>query len=74
MQPNRIEPEIGILVITLNMHVGWLLAIACAKEEAIRADASDRRHFLIMHRLGDASRPEQPIRNTTAEIDSISSR
>jgi hypothetical protein len=35
LKPDRIEPEFGFVMFTLNMNMGWLLAITCVKKESV---------------------------------------
>src|SRR5271157_4538549 len=35
LKPDRIKPELRNLVITLNMHVRWLIAIPCVEKESV---------------------------------------
>jgi len=38
-QSDGIEPEFGCSSLTLDMDMGWLLAITCIKEESVGADS-----------------------------------
>jgi len=44
LQPNRVEPEFSLIVLTLNVNVWWLLTISGVKEESVRAVSQYGRH------------------------------
>jgi hypothetical protein len=44
LQSYRIEPEFGCIIRTLDMNMGWLLAITCIKEESIGTDSQPSWH------------------------------
>jgi hypothetical protein len=35
-QPNRIDPELAGLVVSLDVHVDWLVAVEAGEEHTIR--------------------------------------
>jgi hypothetical protein len=39
-----VEPEFGCVIRTLNMNMGWFLAITCIKEESIGTDSQHSWH------------------------------
>jgi hypothetical protein len=44
LQSDGIEPEFGCIILTLDMNVGWLLAITCIKEESVGTDSQYSWH------------------------------
>ena len=44
LKPNRVEPELRDVVVTLHMDVGWFLAIPSIEEEPIWAKPQHRWH------------------------------
>jgi hypothetical protein len=44
LQSDGIEPEFGCVVLTLDMNMGWLLAITCINEESIGTDSQHSWH------------------------------
>jgi hypothetical protein len=44
LQPNRIEPELGEVVVALHVDMRWFIAITSIEEEAIRAKSQHRGH------------------------------
>jgi hypothetical protein len=44
LQSKRIEPEFGCIILTLDMNVGWLLAITCIKEESVGTNSQYSWH------------------------------
>jgi hypothetical protein len=39
LKSDRVKPEFGCIILTLNVNVRGLIAIACIKEEPIGADS-----------------------------------
>lgn len=48
LQPDRIEPELSDLVLTLNVNMLRFVAIARVEEQSIRAHPEYRRHLLVV--------------------------
>jgi hypothetical protein len=46
LQPDRIEPQLGDLVLTLDVNVLRFIAIACVKEQSVRTYPEYRWHVL----------------------------
>ena len=44
LQSDGIELEFGCIILTLDMNVGWLLAITCIEEESVGADSQHSWH------------------------------
>ena len=38
LQPDRIEPEFGDIIVPFNVYVGRLMTVTCIEEEPIGAD------------------------------------
>lgn len=55
LQPDRIEPELGDLVLTLDVNVLRFIAIAGVKEQSIRAYPEYCRHFFFVSNCSLAS-------------------
>jgi len=51
LQAERIKPELGKLVVALNMDMGRFIAIPCIKEEAIWTDSQYSWHLLEFHSI-----------------------
>ena len=48
LQENGLEPELCFAGVAFDMDVGWLLAVASVKEEAIWAGSKCSRHLSIL--------------------------
>ena len=44
--PYRIQPELGHMIVTFNVHMPRLVAISCIKEESVWTVPQDGRHLL----------------------------
>ena len=44
LQPDRIEPELGEVVVTLHVDMRWFIAVISIEEEPIRAKSQHGRH------------------------------
>jgi len=38
LKPDRVQPQLGSVVVTLNVNVRWFVAIASIEEESVRSD------------------------------------
>jgi hypothetical protein len=45
LQADRIEPELGEVVVALHVDMRWLIPITSIEEEAIRAKSQHRGHI-----------------------------
>ena len=43
-KPNRVEPELGPVSVSLHVNVRWLIPVSRVKEESIRALPKNGRH------------------------------
>jgi hypothetical protein len=39
LKPGGIDPKFGLVIVALNMDMGWLIAVTCVKEESVRANS-----------------------------------
>ena len=46
LQPYRIQPELGHMTVTFNVHMRRLVAVSSIEEESVGAMPQDRRHLL----------------------------
>jgi hypothetical protein len=44
LHPHRDKPEFGNLLVTLNMHVGWLITVPCIEKESVWTNTQHGRH------------------------------
>jgi len=44
LQPDRIEPELGDIIVPFNVYVGRFMAITCVKEEPMGTDEQNGGH------------------------------
>jgi len=58
LQAERIKPELGKLVVALNMDMGRFIAIPCIKEEAIWTDSQCSWHLLEFHSIFSRLTPQ----------------
>src|SRR5438094_10488036 len=68
LQAERIKPELGKLVVALNMDMGRFITMPCIKEEAIWTDSQYSWHLLGFHSIFSclatkftARRPDAPF-------------
>ena len=52
LQADRIEPELGEVVVALHVDVRWLIAVTSIEEEAIWAKSQYRGHMANVPRGG----------------------
>src|SRR5881296_3058653 len=78
LQAERIKPELGKLVVALNMDMWRFIAIPCIKEEAIWADSQYSWHLLEFHsifsRLALPSHRLPPNRGRSASVGTATGR
>jgi glutaredoxin 2 len=48
LQTHRDKPEFGNLLVTLDMHVGWLITVPRIEKEAVRTNTQDSRHNTVL--------------------------
>ena len=46
LQPDRVEPELCEVVVTLHVDVRWFIAVTSIEEEPIRAKSQHRWHVV----------------------------
>ena len=44
--PDRVQPELGHMIVTFNVHMLRLVAISCIEEKSIWTMPQDGRHLL----------------------------
>jgi hypothetical protein len=47
LKPDGIEPELGRVILPLNMNMGRLMAITCVKEESVGASSQYSGHWAV---------------------------
>jgi hypothetical protein len=52
LQPNRIEPELGEVVVALHVDMRWFIAVPSIEEEAIRTNSQHRGHVAKVPEAG----------------------
>jgi len=55
LQPDRVNPKLGDMVLALDMHMRWFIAITCVKEEAIGPCSEYSRHASLSMQSGNIS-------------------
>jgi len=49
LKPGGIDPKFGLVIVTLNMDMGWLIAVTCVKEESVRANSQNSGHCPVYY-------------------------
>jgi hypothetical protein len=45
LQPNRVDPKLGNLVVSLNMDMRGFTSVRCIEEKPVRPNPQDCRHI-----------------------------
>jgi len=45
LEPHRVEPELCLILIPLDMDVRWLITVPCVEEKPVSANSQYRRHL-----------------------------
>ena len=69
LQPDRIEPELGDIIVAFYVDMRWLLPIARIEKEPVGAGAEDSRHALAYDSAPVGRRSSSAaIRQTTGAV------
>jgi hypothetical protein len=49
LKPGGIDPKFGLVIVTLNMDMGRLIAVTCVEEESVRANSQYSWHCPVSY-------------------------